>query len=70
MRLPDNDRYWISAGLKWQVAKRSVLDFGYAYLKAKDADIDSDQSSINRGIVRGTYKASVHLLGAQYQISF
>lgn len=70
VRLPDNDRYWLSAGLKWQVAKSSVLDFGYAYLKAKDADINSDQSSLNRGIVRGTYNASVHLLGAQYQFTF
>ena len=70
VRLPDNDRYWISAGLKYAPSKSSVVDVGYAYLKAKDADINNDQSATNRGIVRGTYTASVHIIGIQYQHTF
>lgn len=69
VRLPDNDRYWISAGVKYLPWKNGVLDVGYTFIKAKDADIANNQAT-NRGIVRGTYEATVHLFGLQYQQTF
>jgi long-chain fatty acid transport protein len=70
VRLPDSDRYWLSAGVKWDISKGNVLDFGYAYLKAKDAEIENNQTATNRGIVRGTYESTIHLFGVQYQHTF
>lgn len=70
VRLPDNDRYWLSAGLKYAPWRNGVLDLGYTFVKAKDADINNNQTSTNRGIVNGSYEASVHVLGIQYQHSF
>jgi long-chain fatty acid transport protein len=70
VRLPDNDRYWLSVGLKYAVSKNGVLDAGYSYVKIKDADINSNQAALNRGIVNGSYEAKVHVLGVQYQHTF
>jgi len=70
VRLPDSDRYWLSAGLKYAVSKNGVLDVGYSYVKFKDADINNNQAALGRGIVNGTYEAKVHVLGVQYQHTF
>jgi long-chain fatty acid transport protein len=70
VRLPDSDRYWLSAGLKWAISRSGVLDLGYSYVKFKDADINNNQAALGRGIVNGTYEASVHVLGVQYQQTF
>jgi len=73
VRLPDSDRYWLSAGAKYQMSKAGALDFGYTYVQAKDADINNIQNTpptAANGNVIGTYKASVHVLGVQYQHSF
>jgi len=72
VRLPDSDRYWLSAGAKYRLSPSGVVDFGYTFIKARDASIDSNQGTgpIGAGLVNGSYKASVHLLGVQYQHSF
>jgi long-chain fatty acid transport protein len=70
VRLPDSDRYWLSAGLKYTVSKNGVLDVGYSYVKFKDADISNNQALLGRGIVNGSYDAKVHVLGIQYQHTF
>ncbi len=72
--LPDNDRYWFSAGAQWKPAKNMGLDFALAYLYIPDPDIDNDQRnanpSLNRGLVKGSYQNSVWYFGAQYSMSF
>jgi long-chain fatty acid transport protein len=70
VRLPDNDRYWLSFGATWRLNKASRLDFGYTFISIKDADINNDQTARARGIVRGTYDANVNILSAQYQHTF
>ena len=70
VRLPDSDRYWLSAGLKYTVSKSGVLDVGYSYVNFKDADINNNQAALGRGIVNGSYKASANVLGIQYQHTF
>ncbi|HYY60489.1 MAG TPA: outer membrane protein transport protein [Burkholderiales bacterium] len=70
VRLPDNDRYWLSAGVKYAVSRTGVLDFGYAFVKVKDADINNNQAALGRGIVNGTYEGKVHVFGIQYQQTF
>ena len=70
VRLPDNDRYWLSAGAAYQVSRNSKLDFGYTFVSAKNADINNDQRATDAGLVNGSYKAHVHVLGVQYQHTF
>jgi len=77
VRLPDSDRYWLSAGAKFQMSKAGALDFGYTFIKADDPDINNNQgtglptaTTPANGLVRGSYKADVHILGVQYQHSF
>ena len=37
-RLPDSDRIWFALGAQWAFAPNMALDFGYVYIKVKDAD--------------------------------
>ena len=70
VRLPDSDRYWLAFGGTYQMSKVSRLDFGYAFVNFKDADINNDQRAVGRGLVNGTYKANVNVLSVSYQHSF
>jgi len=69
VRLPDSDRYWLSAGVKYQVSPNGVLDFGYTLVSARNTDISNNQGAAGGNVV-GNYKAHVHVLGVQYQHSF
>jgi long-chain fatty acid transport protein len=73
VRLPDNDRYWLAFGATYQMSKVSKLDIGYAFVNFKDAPINNDQRSatpVPKGLVNGTYEATVNVLSVAYQHSF
>jgi long-chain fatty acid transport protein len=70
VRLPDNDRYWLSLGATYKMSQASRLDFGYTYIMIKDADIANNQTAAGRGNIVGTYQANVNILSVQYQHSF
>lgn len=58
-RLPDNDRYWLSAGLTYNVTKSLSLDFAYSHLFVKDTPIDISAASGNPWFNGVTYVGSV-----------
>lgn len=72
--LPDNDRFWLAIGGKYQASKQLTLDFGYAYLFVKDASINQQKGVATapfQGNVVGTYNnPNVHILSAQASYSF
>lgn len=68
--LPDNNRTWLSAGVQWKPSKLTTVDVGGAYLYLKDADINNNEAAAGRGLVKGTYKDSAYLLGAQFSMAF
>lgn len=70
VRLPDEDRYWLSVGATWRPSASSRFDVGYTFIQFEDADINNDQSARARGIVRGNYEGMVNILSVQYQHSF
>jgi long-chain fatty acid transport protein len=70
VRLPDNDRYWLSLGATYKMSQVSRLDFGWSYVMIKDADIANNQTAAGRGNIVGTYQANVNILSVQYQHSF
>lgn len=70
VRLPDNDRYWLSLGATYQVSRSGRIDMGYTFVNIKDADINNNQTAAGRGVVNGTYEATVNILSVSYQHSF
>jgi len=70
-RLPDQDRIWYSVGAQYKLNNTSKLDFGYSYVKAKDArGNETSANPIVTGTILGDYKSSVQVLGVQYSMSF
>jgi long-chain fatty acid transport protein len=70
VRLPDSDRYWLSFGATYRMSKVSRIDAGYAFVQFKDATINNDQRAQGKGLVNGTYEATVNVLSVSYQHSF
>jgi long-chain fatty acid transport protein len=70
VRLPDNDRYWLSLGASYRANPVSRFDVGYTFVHVKDADINNDQTARARGIVKGSYEGRVNILSVQYQHTF
>jgi len=67
VRVPDNDRLWLSFGGQWNSGGYGVVDLGYAYLYVKDPSISQSRNGVN---LLGAYDASAHLLGMQYSLGF
>jgi long-chain fatty acid transport protein len=82
VRLPDNDRTWVSIGAAMKVKQNGKLDFGYSHLFIKDADINFTRSQQAPGFttptpapgtastVAGSYTGSIDILSVQYTLSF
>ncbi len=61
-RIPDNNRYFLSTGLKWSVANFMDFDIGYAHLfvNQPDAELLDTQGHL----LQGNYDASVNIVSA------
>jgi long-chain fatty acid transport protein len=82
VRLPDNDRTWISLGAQRKVGRSGRLDLGYSHLFVQDTDINNTRSQQAPGFttptpapgtattVTGTYKASADIFSVQYTHNF
>jgi long-chain fatty acid transport protein len=69
VRLPGNDRTWLSLGLTYLFNKNMSFDVGYSHLFVDDAPINNTlESSIPtvNSTVTGEYQASVDILSAQF----
>lgn len=66
-RIPDEDRVWLAVGGQRQLPNRSKLDFGYAHLFVKNADIAHTNSGVT---VTGSYDNAVDILSVQYTYNF
>ncbi len=62
-RSPGSDRTWLALGLGYQVAKNLTLDFGYAHLFAKDAEINRIGATGDR--LKGSYESDVDIFSGQ-----
>lgn len=82
VRLPDNDRLWLSFGGQTRIGQNGRLDIGYTHIFIKDADINHTRSQQLPGQlvptaapgtasnVTGTYEGSVDIFSIQYTHSF
>ena len=65
-RLPDQDRTWMSVGVKYGVSNDTTVDVGYAHLMVKDASINQNAGNTTaNGLILGSYKSSIDILGVQ-----
>lgn len=70
-RLPDQDRVWLSVGGQYRPSRKTTVDFGYAHLFVKDASINQNAgNTAGYGLLSGTYKSSVDILGVQVGYRF
>ncbi len=80
VRLPDNDRTWISFGLQRKVGQSGrrvgTIDFAYSHIFIKDAPINHTRTppaplgAAGATTVTGTYKGSVDIFSIQYSVAF
>jgi long-chain fatty acid transport protein len=81
VRLPDEDRYWLALGAKWNATKRLALDIGYAHLFIDNPEVDFTRSQLSptgsgapspgtSTTVRGEYDSSVDILSLQLTYTF
>lgn len=67
-RLPDSDRYWLSAGVEYRPAASIAIDFAYTHIfmdAARLALSTADSSNTFRGNLAGTYDTSIDILALQ-----
>jgi long-chain fatty acid transport protein len=61
-RIPDNNRYFLSAGLRWQPCSFVAFDVGYAHLFVQDATVDFTDSLGHN--LRGKFSDSIDIVSA------
>jgi long-chain fatty acid transport protein len=72
VRLPDNDRKWVSLGAKYQVTPKAAIDIGYSHLFISNASINNTKVDSNglASTVLGSYEGSIDILSLQYSQAF
>ncbi|WP_066454671.1 OmpP1/FadL family transporter [Castellaniella caeni] len=68
--LPDNDRYWVSLGAKYNFSKNTSIDVGYAHLFVKSTSVNNHSADSSAGTLKGTYDSSADLIGVQFSHRF
>lgn len=73
-RVPDEDRFWISFGARYEISPNSSFDFGYTHMFFKDASLNlstaADSNNNLRGNLRGHYDLSADVFAVQYRVLF
>ena len=72
-RIPDEDRYWIAAGVGYAPVSWLDLSLGYTHIFLPDADIDldaNDEGNQFRGNLEGEYEAHIDIVALQATIHF
>lgn len=61
-RIPDNNRYFLSAGFRWSPTRFMDIDVGYAHLFVEDPTVDFTDSQGHE--LRGKFDAAVDVVSA------
>lgn len=77
VRLPDDDRVWATAGVRWQLAPQWIVDAGYAHLFVHGTTINNTRAQIGgapaaafTSVVRGDYDDAVDIASVQVTWAF
>lgn len=71
-RIPDNDRFWVAAGLGYALSDKVAVNIGYVHLFVDDSKSDKTASGedASRGTLQGTYAASVDIASVEVVMKF
>ena len=70
VRIPDNDRTWLSLGFGYQPSQSWSLDVGYSHLFISDYEINSNLPTSSGATLIGNYEGSVDILSAGVNFNF
>lgn len=70
VRIPDNDRTWLSLGFGFAPSTSWSFDVGYSHLFISDAAIDSNLPTSSGATLIGSYEAAVDILSAGVNFNF
>lgn len=70
VRVPDNDRTWLSLGFGYEPSKSWSFDVGYSHLFIDDTPINNASRASSGALLVGTYEASVDILSAGVNFNF
>jgi long-chain fatty acid transport protein len=58
--VPDNDRFWVSAGATWKYSSKITFDVAYSHGFVRNASINiTDATNPNFNLLKGTYTGTV-----------
>ena len=72
-RIPDEDRYWIAAGVGYQLANWLDVSLSYTHIFLPDASLDlsaTDPGSTFRGNLSGEYNSGIDIIALQGNLRF
>lgn len=74
-RIPDSDRFWLSAGLSYAVTERLILSGAYTHIFAPNASVTltdpgPNNSNLFRGNLTSNYRLSADVVSAQLRVIF
>lgn len=70
VRIPDNDRTWLTLGAGYELSKSWSFDAAYSHLFISDTGINSNLPTSSGATLIGTYEASVDILSAGVNYNF
>ncbi|WP_404364199.1 OmpP1/FadL family transporter [Marinobacter sp.] len=62
VRIPDQDRFWTSAGFNYAFSEKASVDVGYAHISVDDSEINKVEQG-NR--LKGNFASSVNIFAVQ-----
>jgi len=68
--LPDNNRKWLSLGAQYRFDEATTIDVGYTRLFISKTPIANDTEPLDKGTLRGEFKANANLFGVQLSRRF
>lgn len=72
--LPDGNRVWFSAGVKYTHAKRHVFDLAYSHIHINDTEMRGARATgtdvDSKGTVAAKFKNYANIVGVQYSYKF
>ena len=63
VRIPTTDRWWLTAGVSWQVLESIAVDLSYMHVFIGDSDID--ETSVTGQRLKGEYEGSAEVIAVQ-----
>ena len=68
-RIPEQDRYWVSVGVGYQMTESFRVDAAYSHVFVPKADVNLTDTG-TRGNLTARYKSSIDIAGVQARITF